>query len=87
MEVMRHKTTAEFLARAKTWLEKAEAGNNLILGIATFFKSYSEQLKIQPYFLTLTQRMIDSGKKFCRLYADLANPVPNNIENRLPTGR
>lgn len=86
MEGMRHKTRAEFLARAKTWLEKAEAENNLILGIATFFKSYSEQLKIQPYFLTLTQRMIDSGKKFCRLYADLANPVPNNIENRLPTG-
>jgi len=54
MEVMGHKTTAEFLARAKTWLEKAEAENNLILGIATFFKSYSEQLKIQPYFLTLT---------------------------------
>jgi len=86
MEVMRHKTTAEFLTRAKTWLEKAEDENNLILGIATFFKSYSEQLKIQPYFLTLTQRMIDSGKKFCRLYADLVNPVPNNIENRLPTG-
>jgi hypothetical protein len=71
MEVMRYKTTAEFLARAKTWLEKAEAENNLILGIATFFKSYSEQLKIQPYFLTLTQRMIDSGKK------PEAGPSPN----------
>ncbi len=53
MQVIRNKTAAEFLARTKPWLEKAEAKNNLILGIAVYFASCAEQLKGSPYFLTV----------------------------------
>lgn len=53
MQVIRHKTAADFLAQASPWLEEAEAENNLILGIAAFFKSYVGQLKIEPYYRTV----------------------------------
>lgn len=53
MQVIRHNTAAEFLARAKVWLERAEAENNLILGIARFFESYLRPVKVWPYFLTV----------------------------------
>lgn len=52
MKVIRHKTAAEFLAKAGDWLEHAEAENNLILGIAAFFASYSKQVQVEPYLLT-----------------------------------
>jgi uncharacterized protein len=52
VKVVRHKTAAEFLAKAGDWLEQAEAENNLILGIAAFFASYSGQVQVKPYFLT-----------------------------------
>lgn len=55
MQVIRHNTAAEFLARAKAWLEKTEVENNIILGIAGFFESYSGQLKVSPYFLTVEE--------------------------------
>ena len=53
MNVIRHHTASKFLDRAGAWLESAEAENNLILGIAAYFKSYIGQLTVQPYFLTL----------------------------------
>lgn len=53
MKVIRHTTALQFLERAGASLEQAEAENNLILGIAGFFKSHSGQLKVQPYFLTV----------------------------------
>ncbi len=53
MNVVRHKTAADFLAQASHWLEQAEAENNLILGIAAFFKSSARQPKIEPYYLTV----------------------------------
>jgi hypothetical protein len=53
VNVVRHKTAAEFLAQASHWLEQAEAENNLILGIAAFFKSYAGQPRIEPYYLTV----------------------------------
>jgi len=53
VQVIRNKTAAEFLARTKPWLEKAEAKNNLILGIAAYFASCAGQLKGSPYFLTV----------------------------------
>ncbi len=31
----------------------------------------------------LTKRMLDSGKKFCCLYADLANPASNSIYQKI----
>jgi uncharacterized protein len=52
VKVVRHDTAAEFLAKAGDWLERAEAENNLILGIAAFFAPYSGQVKIEPYLLT-----------------------------------
>jgi uncharacterized protein len=51
VNVVSYKTAAEFLTKAGDWLEQAEAENNLILGIAAFFKSYVGQPKIEPYFL------------------------------------
>jgi len=51
VNVVSYKTAAEFLTKAGDWLEQAEAENNLILGIAGFFKSYVGQPKIEPYFL------------------------------------
>lgn len=53
MKVVRHNTASEFLDRAGAWLETAEAENNLILGIAAYFRSYTGQPKVTPYFLTL----------------------------------
>jgi len=32
---------------------------------------------------TLTQRMLDAGKKFCCLYTDLAKPTSNSIYQKL----
>jgi uncharacterized protein len=53
MKVVRHKSAAEFLNRAGSWLQTAEAENNLILGIGAFFNANSSRPKIQPYFLTV----------------------------------
>ena len=53
MKVVRHHTASKFLDRAGAWLESAEAENNLILGIAAYFRSYIGQLTVEPYFLTL----------------------------------
>ena len=55
MKVVRHNAAADFLDRAGAWLETAEAENNLILGIAAYFKSYVGQLRVRPYFLTLEE--------------------------------
>jgi predicted GNAT family acetyltransferase len=53
VETIRHKTPARFLERAGAWLERAEAENNLILGIATFFKTNSGTVAVEPYLLTV----------------------------------
>jgi predicted GNAT family acetyltransferase len=53
VQVTRHSTVAEFLARSKAWLETAEAENNVVLGIAGFFEPYSGKVRTAPYFLTL----------------------------------
>jgi len=52
MKIIPHKTAAEF-ERARAWLELAEVENNLILGIVSYYASYSGELKTQPYFLTV----------------------------------
>ncbi len=57
MKVVRHNAPSDFLDRAGAWLESAEAENNLILGIAAYFRSYIGQVRVEPYFLTLE----DSG--------------------------
>ena len=53
VKIIRDNTAAEFLARTKNWLEKAEVENNLILGIAGYFEVYSGKLELQPHFLTV----------------------------------
>lgn len=53
MQINRHNTAAEFLAHSKIWLERADAENNLILGIAAYLENYSGALRVRPYFLTV----------------------------------
>ena len=53
MQVIQLQTAANFIESAGEWLEQAEAENNLILGISEFFKTYSGQVKVQPYFLVV----------------------------------
>jgi predicted GNAT family acetyltransferase len=53
MQVIRHMKAAQFLARAKAWLETAEAENNLILGNSTSFETAPEPWTIEPYLLTV----------------------------------
>ena len=77
MNVVRHKTAAEFLAQASHWLEQAEAENNLILGIAAFFKSYAGQPKIEPNYLTVQ----DNGKI---VGAALMTPPRRILITRMP---
>ena len=84
MKVVRHHAVADFLDRAGAWLESAEAENNLILGIAAYFKSYVGQLTAEPYFLTLEDSgAIVGGKSFCCLYTDLANSTSNSIYQKI----
>jgi uncharacterized protein len=54
LEIIRHKTAADFLQRARAWLEQAEAENNLILGIAARLRD-DFALKIAPYYITLEE--------------------------------
>jgi predicted GNAT family acetyltransferase len=56
VNVVRHKTAGEFLERAGKSLERAEAENNLILGISKYFEVNAEQAKVNPYFLTVEDR-------------------------------
>jgi uncharacterized protein len=58
VKVVRHKSAAELLDRAGSWLQAAEAENNLILGIAAFLKLYVGEPKVQPYFLS-----VEDGQK------------------------
>lgn len=57
MDVIQHKTAAEFLERAGEFLEHAEAENNLILGISKYFVTDEGRANVRPYFLTIE----DSG--------------------------
>lgn len=61
MKVVKHANAAAFLARAKVWLERAEAENNLILGIAAFFESQSGRSNVSPYFLTVEENAMIVG--------------------------
>jgi hypothetical protein len=36
-----------------------------------------------PCVAALTQRTVDSGKKFCCLYTDLTNPTSNSIYRKI----
>jgi hypothetical protein len=77
VQVIRHNTAVEFLARAKAWLERAEAEHNLILGIAGFFETYSGELKVSPYFLTVEDKETIVG-------AALMTPPRRLLLTRMP---
>ena len=53
MNVTQHKTAREFLERAGEWLQRAEAENNLILGISKYFVSNQGLINVNSYFLTV----------------------------------
>jgi uncharacterized protein len=53
MKVIRHKTATEFLERAGEWLERAEAENNLILGISKYIETDLGRMNDDPYLLTV----------------------------------
>jgi predicted GNAT family acetyltransferase len=78
VEVIRHDTAAEFLARAKAWLERAEAENNLILGISRYFEAKPERTNVNPYFLTVE----DTGTL---IGAALMTPPRHLIIARMPS--
>jgi predicted GNAT family acetyltransferase len=67
----------EFLERAGKSLERTEAENNLILGIAAYFESHPGQTKVQPYFLTAEE----SGRL---VGAALMTPPRHLIIARMP---
>jgi uncharacterized protein len=77
LNVIRHKTARDFLKRARVWLERAEAENNLILGIAKRFETNEGQVNVHPYLLTIE----DSG---ILLGAALMTPPRRLIISRMP---
>jgi hypothetical protein len=60
MIVTQHKTAREFLERAGESLERAEAENNLLLGISKYYEINPGRTNVNPYFLTVE----DSGILF-----------------------
>lgn len=77
MDVVRHKTAGEFLERSGEWLERAEAENNLLLGISRYFVTNPSQTDVNPYLLTVE----DSG---ILLGAGLMTPPRHLIIARMP---
>jgi len=75
VQVVRYSTAADFLGRAKAWLETAEAENNLILGISKYFQS--DPQRPTPYLLTIEDGDRISG-------AALMTPPRNSIISRMP---
>jgi predicted GNAT family acetyltransferase len=61
VEIIRNNTAGDFLQRAGAWLEQSEAENNLILGIAEFFRAHSGAVRIQPYFFTVEDQDTVAG--------------------------
>jgi uncharacterized protein len=77
MMVIRHKTAEEFLDRAGERLRRAEAENNLLLGISKYYEINAGRANVNPYFLTIE----DSG---ILLGAALMTPPRNLIISRMP---
>jgi uncharacterized protein len=77
MNVTQHKTAREFLERAGDWLQRAEAENNLILGISKYFVSNQGLIKVNSYFLTVEDGGILLG-------AALMTPPRHLIISRMP---
>jgi uncharacterized protein len=61
VNVLQHKTAGEFLERSGEWLERAEAENNLLLGISKYFVTNLSRTNVNPYLLTVEDRGILLG--------------------------
>jgi len=55
MKLTRHATAGVFLARARAALERQEAFNNLMLGVATRLDEDPERIKTPPYLATVEE--------------------------------
>ncbi|MGC8780495.1 MAG: hypothetical protein ACP5UQ_06485, partial [Anaerolineae bacterium] len=55
MNLIHHATAASFLAHARAALERQEAFNNLMLGVAMRLHEYPERIKTPPYLATVEE--------------------------------
>lgn len=53
MKLTRYADAADFLVRAQTTLERREAANNLMIGIAMRLKEHPDRIKTPPYLATV----------------------------------
>jgi predicted GNAT family acetyltransferase len=53
MQFTKHKTAGAFLANVQDTLEKREAANNLMLGLAARIQKFPERIRLQPYLATV----------------------------------
>jgi predicted GNAT family acetyltransferase len=53
MQFTKHTNAGAFLASAQDALERNEAANNLMLGLASRVLKYPERIRLQPYFATV----------------------------------
>ena len=53
MQFTKHATAGDFLAATQTTLEKHEAANNLMLGLALRMVKFPERIRSQPYLATV----------------------------------
>ena len=61
MQFIKHTTADAFLAAAQATLEKNEAANNLMLGLASRVQKFPERIRIQPYICHGARRPEDCG--------------------------
>ena len=78
MKVIQYEKVAEFLDHAGPWLAKAEAENNLILGISSDLAGHPERFRPEPYLITVENEVNIAG-------AALITPPRNLIVTRAPT--
>jgi hypothetical protein len=83
-----------FQDRVLPLLLRDEVGNNLMIGTLSRPvedpPAYSAGLAAPPLRCTveeetqaLSQRLLESGRKWCALFTDLANPTSNSIYQRI----
>jgi uncharacterized protein len=85
MFLMQYPTADAFLARARADLERHEAANNLMIGIAVRLMEHPERIKAQPYLATVE----DEGRLVAAavmtpphrviLHAESDNPAPLDL--------
>ena len=76
VNVLQHKTAGEFLERSGEWLERAEAENNLLLGISKYFVTNLSRTNVNPYLLTVEDSIL--------LGAAIMTPPRHLIVSRMP---